>query len=211
MSKRKYERVTAKVSKINNLENLTAEELKEYNKTIKALNILEDKYGKVSYREIKHLINVANKKGTVYKTEDRNAVFRYLHDLKYTADIVATYGRRGIVKGKSTVKAICVVSIYVVVRETQEVIFIDEHAWFNTDLMLEAARYYHEYGDIEGGMVFISRVKAMKYISDYKKNGKPTNKYQLSTLCKTRRAAWVQRLQKSVGIKMSIEEIRAML
>ena len=64
---------------------------------------------------------------------------------------------------------------------------------------------------MEDGMVYISRLKAMKYKSDYKTNGEETHKYQLSTLCKTRRAQWVYTWQRAVGIEMTMEEIREML
>ena len=49
---------TSKTSRINNLNNLTEEELKQYNNVIKSLNKLEDKYGsKTPYKEIKNKIN----------------------------------------------------------------------------------------------------------------------------------------------------------
>ena len=90
-------------------------------------------------------------------------------------------------------------------------IYIDDHAWLNTDLVLEAGKYFYEYGDMKDGMVFVSRLKAMKYKSDYKANGYEVHKYQLSTLSKGKRASWVQKWQRSVGINMTIDEIRAML
>lgn len=214
---------TSKTSRINNLNNLNEEELKQYNNVIRSLNKLEDKYGsKTPYKEIKNKINRANRKGTLIKSNDRNETFKYIHDNKYTVDIVARYSKRGSYKlgqGKNNedkkqyrwYKTICVVDIYVYVRETDEVIFIDGHAWFNTDLVLEAGKYYFEYGDMKDGMVYISRLKAMKYKSDYKANGEETHKYQLSTLCKTRRAQWVYTWQRAVGIEMTMEEIREML
>jgi hypothetical protein len=221
MSKNKKQnnmKETAKVCKINNLDNLNERELTQYNRIIKALGRTEDRYGKASYKEVKNMINRANRKGTVYTTTDRNAVFRYIHDMKYTIDIVAKYNKRGGYKQsvennskQTSLKTICIVDIYVVVRETKEVIYIDGHAWLNTDLALEAGKYFYEYGDMEGGMVFVSRLKAMKYKSDYKANGYEVHKYQLSSLSKTKRASWVQRWQKSVGINMTIDEIRAML
>lgn len=221
MSKNKKQnnmKETAKVCKINNLDNLNERDLIQYHKIIKALGRTEDRYGKASYKEVKNMINRANRKGTVYTTTDRNAVFRYIHDMKYTIDIVAKYNKRGGYKQseennskKTNLKTICIVDIYVVVRETKEVIYIDGHAWLNTDLALEAGKYFYEYGDMEGGMVFVSRLKAMKYKSDYKANGYEVHKYQLSSLSKTKRASWVQRWQKSVGINMTIDEIRAML
>jgi hypothetical protein len=221
MSKNKKQnnmKETAKVCKINNLDNLNERELIQYNRIIKALGRTEDRYGKASYKEVKNMINRANRKGTVYTTTDRNAVFRYIHDMKYTIDIVAKYNKRGGYKQsvennskQTSLKTICIVDIYVVVRETKEVIYIDGHAWLNTDLALEAGKYFYEYGDMEGGMVFVSRLKAMKYKSDYKANGYEVHKYQLSSLSKTKRASWVQRWQKSVGINMTIDEIRAML
>ena len=228
MSKNKKQnnmRETAKVCKINNLNNLNEEELDQYHKIIKELGRAEDKFGKASYKEVKNIINRANRKGTVYTTTDRNAVFRYIHDMKYTIDIVAKYSKRGGYKQteevnseteednskRTNLKTICIVDIYVVVRETEEVIYIDGHAWLNTNLVLEAGKYFYEYGDMENGMVFVSRLKAMKYKSDYKANGYEVHKYQLSTLSKSKRAAWVQRWQKAVGINMTIDEIRAML
>ena len=221
MSKNKKQnnmKETAKVCKINNLNNLNEEELDQYNEIIKGLAKLEDRFGKASYKEVKNIINRANRKGTVYTTTDRNAVFRYIHDMKYTIDIVAKYSKRGGYKQseednskKTNLKTICIVDIYVVVRETEEVIYIDEHAWLNTDLVLEAGKYFYEYGDMENGMVFVSRLKAMKYKSDYKANGYEVHKYQLSTLPKCKRAAWVQKWQRAVGINMTIDEIRAML
>ena len=192
--------------RINNERNNNKSELQMVKEQEQQFN---EKYNNPDRDTIKALIDEHIANGTVYKAKDHDEAFKYIHDMKYSIDIIATYQSRGLSKFDKG-RTICIVDIYVLVRETGECIWVD-HAWLHEGLCISALKYYLQYKDTEGQEVFINRLKAMKYGANYRKNGNLECRYQISSLQKHKRVLWVKRQQKAVGIEMSDKEIRAML
>ena len=156
---------------------------------------------------------------TIYKAKNHDEAFKYIHDMKYTVDILASYKKKGTDNLKAykdnrdTVrefnKTICVVDIYMVVRETGECIYVD-HAWLSEELSFYAELLWLK-DPVCGTKVYMSRFKAMKYAADYKRNGSYKCRYQIASHGKKKRVEYVKKQQYIAGINMSEEEIRAML
>ena len=161
--------------------------------------------GQIKAKIMEHMMN-----GTVYRAKNHDEAFKYLHDWKYTVDIVATYSRVAHSK-TSNMTTMCITDIYMIVRETGECIWVD-HAWLSEPLATVAVGIYaNMYKNNSGGEVFINRLKAMKYAANYRADGGYKTRYQLSAENKKTRAEYVQAIQKEEGIHMSVNEIRAML
>ena len=171
---------------------------------------LNEKYDNPTYEEIKAIVEKHRENGTIYATRTHDEAFTYLHNMKYTVAIIATYSR--VSKSKyDDETSMCVQNIYMVVRETGECILVD-HAWINEELaQIAVGKYVCMYKDQPGGEVFIPRLKTMKYAKDYRKNGAYDVRYQLSAECKQNRALWVKKQQEYAGINMTLKDIRAML
>lgn len=169
----------------------------------------DDKYNNPTIEEIKSKIEEHRRNNTIYTAQNRDEAFKYIHDWKYAVDIIAEYQKSS--RLKSGHRTMCLVNVYVLIRETNECIFAD-HIWLNERLSEYFVLYYTEkYKDEPGGEVFISRLKAMKYANNYAKDGSYSIRYQLSSENKTRRAEYVKAIQANNGIKMTTDEIRAML
>ena len=195
--------------KQNNMKNNNTKHNK-LNKALEQEAYLNEKYNNPTYEDIKAIVDKHIENGTIYKTKTHDEAFTYLHNMKYTVDIIATYNR--VSKSKyDDETSICITDIYMIVRETGECILVD-HAWFNEGLAQVAVnKYVSMYKDQQGGFVYIPRLKTMKYAKDYRKNGSYNIRYQLSAECKQNRALWVKKQQEYVDIHMTIKEIRAML
>ena len=180
------------------------------NKLLEKEAYLNEIYDNPTYEEIKAIVEKHRENGTIYATRTHNEAFTYLHNMKYTVAIIATYSR--VSKSKyDNETSMCVQNIYMVVRETGECILVD-HAWINEELaQVAVGKYVCMYKDQPGGEVFIPRLKTMKYAKDYRKNGAYDVRYQLSAECKQNRALWVKKQQEYAGINMTIKDIRAML
>jgi hypothetical protein len=165
--------------------------------------------GEVKAKIMEHKIN-----GTIYKAKNHDAAFKYLHDWKYSVDIIATYdgvSYTGKNKYDSKITAMCIKDIYMIVRETGECIWVD-HAWLDERLATVAVGIYSNmYKNNKGGEVFINRLKAMKYAANYRKDGGYKTRYQISSENKKTRAEYVQEIQRQEGMHMTVNEIRAML
>lgn len=195
--------------KQNNMKNNNTKKDK-LNKLLEKEAYLNEKYDNPTYEEIKAIVEKHRENGTIYATRSHDEAFTYLHNMKYTVAIIATYSR--VSKSKyDDETSMCVKNIYAVVRETGECMLV-HHAWINEGLaQIAVGKYVSMYKDQPGGEVFIPRLKTMKYAKDYRKNGAYDVRYQLSAECKQNRALWVKQQQEYVGINMTIEEIRAML
>ena len=195
--------------KQNNMKNNNTKHNK-LNKALEQEAYLNEKYNNPTYEDIKAIVDKHIENGTIYKTKTHDEAFTYLHNMKYTVDIIATYNR--VSKSKyDDETSICITDIYMIVRETGECILVD-HAWINEGLAQVAVnKYVSMYKDQPGGLVYIPRLKTMKYAKDYRKNGSYNIRYQLSAECKQNRALWVKKQQEYVDIHMTIKEIRAML
>ena len=184
---KKQNKEAAKTSKNNWLDKQTNTEKALYEESIEKLDNKYKKYEQPTYKEIKSKINKARRQGKLYETEDRLGAFKYIATWRYTADMIANYsGRRGYVEdrdGKIDTRniRICVNDIYLYIRETEECIHIVNHEWFNTELCKwEVIKYFCQYGEIVGGIVFMPYMKALKYAEAYKKNLEPDKiKYQI--------------------------------
>ena len=195
--------------KQNNMKNNNTKKNK-LNELLEQEAYLNKKYDNPTYEEIKAIVEKHRENGTIYATRTHNEAFTYLHNMKYTVAIIATYSR--VSKSKyDNETSMCVQNIYMVVRETGECILVD-HAWINEELaQVAVGKYVCMYKDQPGGEVFIPRLKTMKYAKDYRKNGAYDVRYQLSAECKQNRALWVKKQQEYADINMTIDEIRAML
>jgi hypothetical protein len=173
-------------------------------------------YEQPTYKEIKAKINKARREGRLYETEDRNAAFKYIATMRYTADMIAKYdGCRGYIEDREnniTTRdiRICVTDIYLYIRETEECIHLVNHEWFNTELCKwEVVKYYLQYGDIRGGIVYMPFLKGLKYAEAYKKNyGPEKTKYQIVTASKKERAEYVQKKLRYAGLNLSYNYVR---
>ena len=196
-TKKEMKKEAMKCSEINNLGNLTKEQQKHYEHVTEQIQHRRELHESPTYRDIKAKINKAIRQGRVYETTDRLNTFKYISTMRYTTDMVAKYsGCRENCKGsKYSLPTICVNDIYLYVRETEEVIHLINHEWFNTDLCyLEVYKYYYQYGNIEGGIVYMPYLKGLKYAIAYKKNLPPEEtKYQLVTASKHSRTLFVQK------------------
>ena len=195
--------------KQNNMKNNNTKSNK-LNKALEQEAYLNEKYNNPTYEDIKAIVDKHRENGTIYTARTHDEAFTYLHNMKYTVDIIATYNR--VSKSKyDNETSICIKDIYMIVRETEECILVD-HAWINEGLaQVAVSKYVSMYKDQPGGVVFIPRLKTMKYAKDYRKNGSYNIRYQLSAECKQNRALWVKKQQEYVGIHMTIKEIRTML
>lgn len=202
-----------------NIERLDKKQREIYDKACERTNYLNEEFNNLTYKQAKAIVNKNIRKGTVYEVadENRNNVFRYIYDMKYTAYMIGKYdGRRYKPETTKTLKngeeitlkelrTICVVDMYIVIQETEECIHIEGHAWLNDQdgLVKEILRYYFEYGDtkeLKGHTVFMPRMKAMKYMIDYKKRTSPDKcKYQLVTASKTKRAMAIKEAFDRIG------------
>ena len=170
-------------------------------------------------QEIINKIEEHKKNNTIYRTKNHDKAFRYIHDMKLTVDIVADYEKRGIdnkdakKKDRDTVKefnkTICLINIYMIVRETGECIYVD-HAWISEELSYYAELYWlldPEYGTT----IYMSRFKAMKYAANYQKNGNYKCRYQIASHGKKKRIEYVRKQQALAGICMTDQQISEML
>ena len=206
----------AKTSKTNRLDKLSDKLLDLYNE---AVNMLDNRYmyhGQPTYKEIKAKINKARRNGRLYETTDRLGAFKYIATMRYTADMIAKYdGSRGCIEDREgnistrDIK-ICVNDIYLYIRETEECIHLINHEWFNTELCrYEVVKYYLQYGNITGGIVYMPFLKGLKYAEAYKKNfGPEKTKYQIVTATKKERAEFVQKKLRYAGVNLSYEYVR---
>lgn len=199
-----------KCSEINNLSNLTEKELIKYNKIVNEMQKRRDKHDTPTYKEIKSKINKAIRQGRIYETKDRLNTFRYIATMRYTVDMIAKYSARGDAGKKYSAPTICVNDMYLYVRETEEVIHLDNHEWFNTDLCyLDVMKYYYQYGDIEGGIVFMPFLKGLKYAIAYKKNlPEEQVKYQIVSASKHDRTLFVQKNLAKAGKNYDYDYVR---
>ena len=193
----------------NNMKNNNTKQNK-LNKLLEKEAYLNEIYDNPTYEEIKAIVEKHRENGTIYATRTHDEAFTYLHNMKYTVSLIATYSK--VSKSKyDNETSMCVQNIYMVVRETGECILVD-HAWINEELaQIAVGKYVCMYKDQPGGEVFIPRLKTMKYAKDYRKNGTYDVRYQLSAECKQNRALWVKKQQEYADINMTIDEIRAML
>jgi hypothetical protein len=217
MSKKNTKQVeAAKTSKTNQLDKLNDKLLDLYNEAVDTLDDKYMRYGQPSYKEIKAKINKARRNGRLYETTDRNAAFKYIATMRYTADMIAKYdGCRGYIEdreGNITTRdiRICVTDIYLYIRETEECIHLVNHEWFNTELCKwEVIKYYLQYGNIVGGIVYMPFLKGLKYAEAYKKNFGPDKaKYQIVTASKKERVEYVQKKLRVAGLNLSYDYIR---
>lgn len=214
--KQEMKKEAMKTSEHNWLKYQSKEEKKYYEIATKEIQKKYDKYEQPTYKEIKAKINKARRQGKLYETEDRLRVFKYIATWRYTADMIAKYsGRTGHLvnmNGAEDIRnvKICVNDIYLYIRETEECIHIINHEWFNTELCKwEVLRYYCQYGDLLGGIVFMPFMKGLKYAIAYKKNlPLEETKYQIVTASKKERCLYVQKKAKSGGRNYSYEYIR---
>lgn len=201
-----------KCSENNNLNNLTEEQLDKYNEICNEIQKRRDRHESPTYKEVKAKINKAMREGRIYETTDRLNVFKYIATMRYTADMVAKYdGCRDKCKGSNnSLPTICVVDMYIYVRETQEVIHLNNHEWFNTDLCyLEVMKYYYQYGNITGGIVFMPFLKGLKYAIAYKKNlPLEETKYQIVSASKHDRTLFVQKCLARSGRNYNYDYVR---
>ena len=211
-SKKEMKKEAMKCSEINNLANLTEEQMAHYNKIVEEIQKRRDNHNAPTYKDIKSKINKAIRQGRLYETSDRLGAFKYIATMRYTVDMIAKYsGRRDTGKGcKYSAPTICVNDIYLYVRETEECIHLLNHEWFNTDLCyLEVYKYYYQYGNIEGGIVFMPFLKGLKYAIAYKRNLPPEEtKYQIVTASKHSRTLFVQKNIAKSGRNYSYEYVR---
>lgn len=201
-----------KCSEMNNLSNLGEKKLALYNKVVDEIQHRYEIHNAPTYKEIKAKINKAMRQGRIYETEDRQAVFKYVSVMRYTVDMIAKYsGCRDKCKGsKGSSPTICVNDMYLYIRETEEVIHLNNHEWFNTDLCyLEVTKYYLQYGQIEGGIVFIPFLKGIKYAIAYKKDLPDDQvKYQIVTASKHSRTLFVQKCLAKAGKNYDYNYVR---
>ena len=210
---RKQNNEAAKTSKNNWLEKQTNIEKAYYQDAVNELNKKYEKYEQPTYKEIKAKINKARRQGKLYETEDRQGAFKYIATWRYTVDMIANYdGRRGYLRTEKDLKniKICVNDIYLYIRETEECIHLVNHEWFNTELCKwEVVKYFCQYGEIVGGIVFMPFMKALKYAEAYKKDLEPDKiKYQIVTASKKDRCLYVQSKLKHKGVHLSYNYIR---
>ena len=197
---RKQNNMKKNNTKQNKIEQLKEEQMK-----------LNEKYNNPTYEEVKAIIDTHLANGTVYYVHDHDIAFKYLNDMRYTIDIIARYSCTAHSKYDADVTTMCIENVYLVVRETGEVI-LTSHAWLDETLAhIPVGIYTAMYRNNKGGEVFINRLKTMKYAKNYKKNGNYNIRYQLSAENKTKRALYVQKIQKQEGIKMAWQDIRDML
>lgn len=214
--KQEMKKEAMKTSEHNWLNYQSKEEKKYYEIATKEIQKKYDKYEQPTYKEIKAKINKARRQGKLYETEDRLSVFKYIATWRYTADMIAKYaGRTGHLvnmNGTEDIRnvKICVNDIYLYIRETEECIHIINHEWFNTELCKwEVLRYYCQYGDLLGGIVFMPFMKGLKYAIAYKKNlPLEETKYQIVTASKKERCLYVQKKAKAGGRNYSYDYIR---
>ena len=215
-SKKEMKKEAMKTSENNWLKYQTEEEKKYYEMAVEGIQNKYDKYGQPTYKEVKAKINKAIRQGRYYETTDRLNAFKYIANWRYTADMIAKYaGRTGHLvnmDGSEDIRnvRICVNDIYLYVRETDECIHIINHEWFNTELCKwETLKYYCQYGDILGGIVFMPFMKGLKYAIAYKKNLSPEEtKYQIVTASKLERCLYVQKKAKAGGRNFSYDYLR---
>ena len=206
----------AKTSKTNRLDKLNDKLLDLYNEAVDTLNDKYIRHDQPIYKEIKAKINKARRNGRLYETTDRNGAFKYIATMRYTADMIAKYdGCRGYIEdreGNITTRdiRICVTDIYLYIRETEECIHLVNHEWFNTELCKwEVIKYYLQYGNIVGGIVYMPFLKGLKYAEAYKKNFGPDKaKYQIVTASKKERVEYVQKKLRVAGLNLSYDYIR---
>ncbi len=197
--------------KQNNMKNNNMKKEDRITKLREEQERLNLRYDNPTYEEIKAIINKHLENGTVYATRTHDEAFKYLNDMRYTVDIIANYSCAAHNKYDKSITTMCITNVYIVVRETGEVILVD-HTWLDETLAhIPVGIYTAMYKSTKGGEVFINRLKTMKYANNYKNNGRYKIRYQLSSECKTKRAEYVQRIHKAEGITMSINDIRAML
>lgn len=214
--KQEMKKEAMKISENNWLKYQTKEEKKYYEIATKEVQKKYDKYELSTYKEIKSKINKAKRQGKLYETTDRLNAFKYIATWRYTAAMIAKYsGRTGqLVKMDGTEDTrnvkICVNDIYLYILETGECIHLINHEWFNTELCKwEVLKYYCQYGDLEGGIVFMPFMKGLKYAVAYKKNLPPEEtKYQIVTASKMDRCLYVQKKLKASGRDYSYDYIR---
>ena len=199
-----------KTSKENWLDRLNEEDLALYNKVTFKIQKKYDKYEQPTYKETKAKINKARRQGKLYETSDRNSAFKYVYDMRYTVDLIAKYdGRRGNTKNSDELR-ICVVDIYLYIRETGECVHLMDHEWFNTDLCyLEVMKFALQYGELKGGIVHIPYMKGLKYAIAYRKNLPiEETKYQLVTATKQKRVDYVYEQLKRGGRRVNLNYLR---
>ncbi len=205
-----------KASENNWLHKLTKDELSYYYRTCERLQQKYDKYEQPTYKEVKAKINKARRQGRMYETTDRNAAFHYIAVQRYTVDMIARYdGRRQRTINHSNGKKhyeknICVVDIYLYVRETEEVVHIVDHMWMNDRACLqEVHKYYYQYGELREGIVFIPFLKGIKYDICYLKDiPQEEIKYQLVTGSKHDRTIYVHKLVTKAGMVCDYNYVR---
>ena len=217
MSKKNTKQVkeSMKASENNWLNKLTEEELAYYYRICNRLQNKYDKYEVPTYKETKAKINKARRSGTMYETMDRHAVFQYIYAMRYTVDLVATYDCRktnhNTYKGKIyESKRICLINMYLYIRETEEVIYIPDHMWVNEDICKDEIRkYYLQYGDISGGIVYLPYMKGLKYGESYRKDIPLENtRYQLVAGSKHDRTEFVAKQRKRAGLEYGYNYVR---
>lgn len=205
-----------KTSENNWLHKLTEDELAYYYRVCDRLQKKYDKYEQPTYKEVKAKINKARRNGRIYETTDRNAAFHYIAVQRYTVDMIARYdGRRHRVikhsNGKKHFeKNICVVDIYLYVRETEEVVHIVDHMWMNDRMCnQEVHKYYYQYGELREGIVFIPFLKGIKYDICYLKDiPQEEVKYQLVTGSRHERTLYIQHLINKTGVEYTYDYVR---
>lgn len=211
MSKKNTKQIeAAKTSETNRLDKLNTYQRNWYDRAIEEIQKKYDNFEQPTYKDIKSKINKARRQNKIYETKDRQSVFRYIATWRYTADMVATYSSSGGNISDIRNLTICVNDIYLYIRETEEVIHIDNHEWFNTDLCKwEVIKYHLQYGYAHTGIVFIPFMKGLKYANSYKYNHSPEQtKYQIVSASKRERTLYVKERLERGGRKYSYDYVR---